>query len=401
MAKKKVISGTRSCWIWIIIGLTIAVVLVFGVLIFVVGPTIQGQLEASQHYAACTAFLGSGDCDQAVAECEAVVRLDAFLYYPDATTLLAQAKECQKEMHYQRGLSFMSLEEWQKALDEFQVVLDIDPTYEEMQAKYQEVKAQMALAGVTPAPSPVPAGATPTDTPVPPPPAATDTPTPTYTPTARPTPTGTPPPTDTPAPPDTPTSTPPPGPISVSGLTIIYQEDFSDPQSGWERCCWWTGEVEYINGEMVVKDVSGPGEPPSYARPHLSFDNFVLEVDSRWSGGAVGGTYGLWFRYQDKENYYAFYIGNDGRYTIGKEANDKWSVLLEGFSDAINREGDLNRFHIEANGHDLRFFMNGQFLYSVRDVDHDLGDILLIARRPKGADFFEASFDNVIVAKHP
>ena len=96
MAKKKVVSGTRSCWIWIILGLTVAVVLVLGVLIFLVGPMIQGQLEASQHYAACVAFLGSGDCDQAAAECEAVVRLDAFLYYPDANTLLAQARDCRK-----------------------------------------------------------------------------------------------------------------------------------------------------------------------------------------------------------------------------------------------------------------------------------------------------------------
>ncbi|MFB0537521.1 MAG: hypothetical protein ACETWR_21355 [Anaerolineae bacterium] len=80
MTRKKVVSGTRSCWIWIIIGLTVAVVLVFGVLIFLVGPAIRGQMEASQHYAACTAFLGSGDCDQAAAECEAVVRLDALMW---------------------------------------------------------------------------------------------------------------------------------------------------------------------------------------------------------------------------------------------------------------------------------------------------------------------------------
>ena len=391
MTKKKVVSGTRSCWIWIIIGLTIAVVLVFGVLIFVVGPTIQGQLEASQHYAACTAFLGSSDCDQAAAECEAVVQLDAFLYYPDATTLLAQAKDCQKEMHYQRGLSFMSLEEWQKALDEFQLVLDVDVNYKDVQAKYQEVKAQMALAGMTPAPPPAPASASITDTPVPPPPAAPDTPTPTHTPT------GTPMPTDTPIPTDTPTPTPSPVPIPVSGLTIIRQEDFSDPQSGWEHC-----DGEYKNGEMVLNHRgSWLCLDFAFARPHLSFDNFILEVDSRWSGGAVGGPYGVWFRYQDWDNYYAFDIGNDGRYEIGKKAKGKWSELLEGFSDAIDCEGGLNRFHLETNGPEMRFFINGQFLGSVRDVDHDLGDILLIASRPKGAEFFEASFDNVTVAKHP
>jgi hypothetical protein len=382
-----VVSGTRSCWIWIIIGLIIAVVLVFGVLIFLVGPMVRGQLEASQHYTACTAFLGSGDCEQAAAECEAVVRLDAFLYYPDANTLLAQARDCQKEMRYQRGLAAMDAAEWSMAVEELRKVFEVDPTYKEVDAKLQEAKDQMALASITPTPPSAPTGSTPTHTlPLGP----TDTPT--AMPTEMPSPTDTPIPTDTPAP------IPTPVPIDVAGLEIVFREDFSDPQSGWDRV---STLMEYKNGEMVLNHSRRTMRSSASTRPHLSFDNFVLEVDSRWSGGAVGGTYGVRFRYQDDGNYYALYIGNDGRYEIGKEANGKWSMLLEGFSDAINREGSLNRFHIEANGHDLRFFINGQFLGSVRNVDHDLGDIMLIAWKPEMADFFEVSFDNVIVAKHP
>lgn len=231
-------------------------------------------------------------------------------------------------------------------------------------------------------------------------PTSTTTPTPTDTPLPTNTPTDTAPLTDTPTPTNTPAPTSPPDPISVSGLVIIRQEDFSDPQSGWERS--WDQDVQYKNGEMVLKHDTGfLPETFMYARPNLNFDSFILEVDARWSGGAVGGTCGVLFRYQDRENYYAFYIGNDGRYTIGKRANGKWSAFLEEFSDAIDRQGGTNRFHIEANEHDLCFFINGQFLGSVHDVDHDLGDVLLIAQRPKGAEFFEASFDNVIVAKHP
>ena len=92
----------------------------------------------------------------------------------------------------------------------------------------------------------------------------------------------------------------------------------------------------------------------AYARPHLTFDNYVLEVDARWSGGAVGGTYGVRFRDENRDNYYAIYIGNDGRYEIGKQVEGRWASLSQGFSDAIDRNGGINKFHIEANGHDLQ-----------------------------------------------
>ena len=167
--------------------------------------------------------------------------------------------------------------------------------------------------------------------------------------------------------------------------------------------------AEYANGEMVLNvSLVGSfyGKHASLARPHLTFDNFVLECDSRWSGGAVGGTYGVMFRYQGGDmqqdsSYYGIYIGNDGRYEVGKQVNYDWITLLEGFSDTIDRSGGVNRFHIEANGHNLRFFINGQLLSSLFDVDYDLGDIMLVAWKPNGAELFKASFDNLIVVRYP
>jgi hypothetical protein len=49
----------------------------------------------------------------------------------------------------------------------------------------------------------------------------------------------------------------------------------------------------------------------------------------------------------------------------------------------------------------LVFAINGQFIDAIHDVDHNVGDIMLFAYAPEGAEFFEASFDNVVVTKHP
>jgi hypothetical protein len=252
----------------------------------------------------------------------------------------------------------------------------------------------------------------PTNTLLPPTDVPTATPTP-PTPTPVP-PTDTPPPTSTPPPTNTPTPIPLDVlyqqnlPIPIEQTEVIFREDFSNPQSG-----WLLEEAEYKDSEMALKNkdnwhpIWGGGIALAY--PHLRFDNFILEVDARWSGGAVGGHYGVLFRYRGdepssywyKNEFYDFVVGNDGRYSAGKWVDGERVVLLEGFLDALGHPGDINRIHIEANGPNMRFFINDQFLGNISDVEHDSGDIALTAQKPEGTQFFEASFDNVIIARHP
>jgi len=177
------------------------------------------------------------------------------------------------------------------------------------------------------------------------------------------------------------------------------QEDFSNPESGWEysSSCYGYRSPGYKNGEMVLLAASCYNA--AIARPHLRFDDFILEYDGRWSGGSVGGIYGVRFRHDNGRDFYEFHIGNDGRYQFSKMVDGDMYVLLEDFSDAIDRTGNVNRFHIEAKDHDFRFFMNGYFLADVHDVEHDLGEIILIANTP--GDDFEVSFDNVVITQHP
>jgi hypothetical protein len=230
-------------------------------------------------------------------------------------------------------------------------------------------------------------------------------PTATFTP-VPPTPTNTA--TSTPVPPtptNTATPTPVPTLIPISGREVLFSDDFSDPMSGWDLkqedlCDWYRGgESQYLNDEMVL-NVPNDNECTA-AHPHLKFDNFILEVASRWSGGAVGGRYGVLFRYQDRENYYAFYLRNNGRYEIGKRANGDWIPLVEDFSDAIDRTGGLNIIHIQVQDRMLVFFVNDQFINAVHDVDHSIGDVVLYAYAPEGAEFFEASFDNLVITVYP
>ncbi len=191
-------------------------------------------------------------------------------------------------------------------------------------------------------------------------------------------------------------------PIPINTLEILYQEGFASDQVGWElSASGYHIEGEYQNGEIILTRLNNLRTAYSYARPHLTFDNFVLEVDGRWAGGAVGGRYGILFRYIDVDNYYALQIGNDGRYTLGKQTEGVWQPLIVGFAKEIARDGIYNRFHIEAAGDYIRCFVNGAYLGGIQDDAHVSGDVVFAAWLPEGTENFNAAFDSLIVAIAP
>lgn len=205
-------------------------------------------------------------------------------------------------------------------------------------------------------------------------------------------------PTPTPTPADSVTVlNPAPAPILPGESEVLFQDNFDDSLGSWELSP--VGQAEYAGGGIILNDnhLTGNG----WARPHLKFENVIIDVDCRWLGGAVGGTYGLHFRLQDEANYYAFYIRNDGWYTIAKMVNGEWQILSENFSPAIDRSGGVNHFHIEANGQNLRFFVNDIYLVDVNSVGPGAGDVMFVATKVEGIEQIQVGFDNLVIAFYP
>ena len=190
---------------------------------------------------------------------------------------------------------------------------------------------------------------------------------------------------------------PAPLPVLPHETGILFQDNFDDSIGSWGLSP--VGQAEYAGGGIILTDNSYTDI--GWARPYLKFDNFILDVDSRWLGGAVGGTYGLQFRFQDEANFYGFYIRNDGWYTIAKNLNGEWQVLSESFSPAIDRLGGVNHFHIEANGQNLRFFINNVYLFDVNGLGSSAGDIIFVAMKVEETEQIQVGFDNLVIAFYP
>ncbi len=192
-------------------------------------------------------------------------------------------------------------------------------------------------------------------------------------------------------------SDPQPVPQPILTDKIIFYDSFEDQSIQWSLSS--LGQARYEGGALILRDnhYEGIGS----ARPRLELDNFVAEVYTRWLSGAFGGDYGLRFRQTGNEDYYAFYIRNDGRYVVSKQIGGNWFEVTSAFTPAIDRAGGVNLLRVEALDNQLRFFINGQYLVDVATEVKSVGDFELVAIRPEGTEWLEVAFDNFLVAQHP
>lgn len=184
---------------------------------------------------------------------------------------------------------------------------------------------------------------------------------------------------------------------------ILFQDDFSDTNSGWDRNNWDSGITDYNNGayQMLVK-------VPSYdiwANPGRSFDGDVrVEADATKVAGDADDDYGLICRYSGEPatpNYYYFIISSDGFAVIGKVTSGE-NVYISSEkmnpSDAINQGLATNHLRADCIGSTLTFYVNTQQVASISDSSFTGGDVGFIAGT-FDIPSTEFSFDNLVVSK--
>jgi serine/threonine-protein kinase len=202
-------------------------------------------------------------------------------------------------------------------------------------------------------------------------------------------------PTDTPAPP---TVTTGPADTPPSGMgSIIFQDDFSGPASGWEVGEYETGDVGYKDGVYFV--TSTDNSSVMWGVANRSFDNLVIEVDAIQivAGPESDNAYGVVCREQGDGDGYYLRISGDGFYSITKAEGGEFEALVEWTSSSVIRQGNATN-HIRAicDGSTLALFVNGERLTTVEDSAFTRGDIALTATTFENKAT-EVHFDDLVV----
>lgn len=199
----------------------------------------------------------------------------------------------------------------------------------------------------------------------------------------------------------TPAPTASPAPLAEPAFPsdlVQFQDDFSDPGSGWGTNQDANGMTDYSNGTFRINVMTTDYLLWSY-NYQVPQNDITIQVDATKAGGPDDNAFGVICRYQDSDNFYYFVITSDGYAGIAMYKNNE-KIWLSGEkllpSDAILQGAATNRIRADCAGSTLTLYANETEIVSVTDSSFTGGNVGLIAKAyaTPGVDIL---FDNFIV----
>jgi hypothetical protein len=185
----------------------------------------------------------------------------------------------------------------------------------------------------------------------------------------------------------------------ASSGSVLYQDVFSNPESGWDALSADQGSAEYVNDAYRI--VVNQAQVNLWTHPGLNFFSIHEEISMMSAAGPTSNRMGLICRLMDDNNFYFFVISADGTYGIGKMKDGQTSLLNADQMQphpAILTGSQINRIRADCVGDNLTLYVNENLITSVTDSDFPSGDVGILAGTfdQPGADIY---FDNFVVYK--
>lgn len=182
----------------------------------------------------------------------------------------------------------------------------------------------------------------------------------------------------------------------AAGPTLLFEDDFSDPTSGWEVSTQG-GSKDYYNGtyHIKVEDTN----IFSWSVAGQTYGDVIIDVDVAFTGPAELAEMGVICRMENDQDFYFLTIRSDGEYAVFKMyQGDEIFLGMKGYqqSEAIHTGLATNHLRVECKGESLALIVNGQELARVNDASYQVGDVGLIVGAFSDTDV-NVFFDNFFV----
>jgi hypothetical protein len=184
----------------------------------------------------------------------------------------------------------------------------------------------------------------------------------------------------------------------VPSPSLSYEDDFSNPHSGWISESREDREEIYKDGEYHILVKKYDWAACVWNRNAGQFADFTLEIDARLISGPNQSSYGVIFRVQHTlaENYYRFLVSENGYYLIGTRTNDIWTVLQDWEkSDFIETGNSTNHLKVVCQGSQIEVYVNEHHLATVTDDAFASGYVGIIVDTPEPDTL--VAFDNISI----
>ena len=164
---------------------------------------------------------------------------------------------------------------------------------------------------------------------------------------------------------------------------ILFEDDFSNQDGGWDSLSDEYGVTSYSDGKYLISVddsmsflYSDPDSAGSYADTRIEVD--VIGSDEQYHD------MGIICRLQDTDNFYYFIVASDGFYAIGKFKDGEDTLIgsdemYEDIDGVINQGVADNHIRADCVGNTLSLYVNSKKLMEVTDTDFTKGTVGLIA----------------------
>ena len=196
-----------------------------------------------------------------------------------------------------------------------------------------------------------------------------------------------------------------PCPVTLSGLPlnarILYQDEFRNPSSGWDR-----GTID----NFIARYIRFSGRRYYQVQVQVPDDQYVTSVPNEREYGDVNVDiraiaeapssgdfrYGIVFR-QSENQYYAFIISpRTQTWYFLKSSSTGLETLREGTNERMRGLDDKNTLRVEAYGSIFLLFLNGRFIDWISDPDYPSGEVGLFVETMDSSDAI-IDFDSIII----
>jgi len=177
---------------------------------------------------------------------------------------------------------------------------------------------------------------------------------------------------------------------------VLFSDDFSNPQSGWDNNLLQHGGVGYNENEYWIRV-----DRPKYfifSTVEVSAADAVITVEARMQAATGSGDYGVICHALDGDNFYALEITEDGYFAIWMQQNGQAVALYDWtYSDSIPSRQAV-KITAACSGNNLSLAVNDILLAEVTDYTFGSGRVGLLAGTMDTSGLIVA-FDNFVVRK--
>lgn len=196
----------------------------------------------------------------------------------------------------------------------------------------------------------------------------------------------------------TPTSPPPTETaVGVEAGVILFEDDFSNVNSGWDRAGDEDGFTDYVDDTYHIQIARA--NILWFTNPYRYFDDVRVEVDTVLYDGSEDNAFGIICAYEDIENFFIALISSNGYYGFLQSLDGDFEYIgYDGMitSSAINLGGAPNHMRVDCIDSTISLYVNGEFVDAIAGLDLTSGDVGLYGES-FGDAFTEIEFDNFVV----